>query len=123
MKRFNIFNIERFDESNNKEAYYGNALYNQKMTIDLDYKCFELTKNQRFLQHAFDQSEFAKSLLTFQLFQNNRKENIENIPYELLEKGKIQLEKITNIEKLLNENDNVSVNKQLLFETNDTEMN
>jgi CHAT domain-containing protein/tetratricopeptide (TPR) repeat protein len=116
MKRFNIFNIERFDESNNKEAYYGNALYNQNMTIDLDYKCFEITKNQRFLQHAFDQSEFAKSLLTFQLFQNNRKENIENIPPELLEKEKIQLEKIANIEKLLNENDNVSINKQLLFE-------
>ncbi len=116
IKRFFVFNLERFDESLNKESYYKNALIYQKMTIDLDYQCFQITQNQKYLSHAFDQSEFAKSLLTYQTFQESRKQNIENIPSELLETEKSALEKIAHLEKLLNENVNPSVNRQLLFE-------
>ena len=116
IKRFFIFNLERFDESLNKESYYKNALIYQKMTIDLDYQCFQITQNQRFLSHAFDQSEFAKSLLTYQTFQENRKEDIGKIPPSLLVTEKTTLEKIAHLEKLLNENVNPSVNRQLLFE-------
>ena len=116
IKRLSIFNIERFDESLNKESYYRNALMYQKMTIDLDYQCFQITQNQQFLSHAFDQSEFAKSLLTFQMFQINRKADMGKIPAELLVTEKTALDKITQLEKLLNENVNPSVNRQLLFE-------
>ena len=116
IKRFNIFNIERFDELTNKEIYYKNALSNQKMTIDLDYECFQITKESQFLSHAFDQSEFAKSLLTFQTFQDKRKEDIEKIPPTLLTTEKTLLEKIAQLEKLLHENVNISINTQVLFE-------
>ena len=114
VKRLALFNINRFDEKENKNAYYDDAILSQNKTIELDYQAFTETADTKYLENAFEEAEFSKSLLTYQSLAENTKSVAANVP-ELLKKiAKTEQENIANLEQeIFEKGANEQLNTQL----------
>ena len=114
VKRLALYNINRFDEKENKNAYYDDAILSQNKTIQLDYQAFTKTKNTKYIENAFEEAEFSKSLLTYQSLAENTKSVAVNVPELLKKTAKTEQENVANLEKeIFEKGANEQLNTQL----------
>ena len=120
VKRLALYNINHFDEKENKNAYYDDAIQSQNKTIELDYQAFTETADTKYLENAFEEAEFSKSLLTYQSLAENTKSVAANVPELLKKTAKTEQENVTNLEKEIFEKGANEQLKAQLFEAKKT---
>lgn len=97
-----VFNfMKNLDGTANKLAIYQQALRNFENMVAINLNFWQTTGEQKWLEHAFEQSEMSKSLLLFQkLVESRDQKRRDRLPAELREREAELDEKLAAAEKL-----------------------